>query len=656
TSSRDPIAITEGYTEEEAVTRTNMSHAADGGGHDDYPEYAQNADGRQEQHDPGNEEYGSPPFKRYKRDDVDPTNPDPSIVIHVRNLNPKATEADLLEALSLFGPIAYATCMPNKRMALVEFETIEGARACVVYSTTNQIFVAGQPALFNYSTSRYIQRLGLESETPNHVLILTVYNAQYPITVDVLHEICKTQGDVKRIAILRRQMLQALVEFESAEVAKKAKHAMNGADIYSGCCTLKVEFAKPDHVKITRHDSDQRDYTLPADAYPPGPEEGRRPLLMDGPPGAGGMGGMQPYGGRGGFDNYRGGFDRGGFRGRGRGDLRGRGGFRGGYESGGYGGAPSQPDYYGGGYGGGASGDPYKEGGVVMVYGLEPGKFNCDMLFNMLCQYGNVNKVLFMRSKPDTAMVEMGSSRDVQTAIDHMYGTEIFGNRLELKPSKQGEVAHKEPFELSDGSPSFRDYSTSRNQRFTTPELMQRNRVVKPTKSIHWYNAPPNMTEDRLKELFAERRAPVPTSVTVFQSRSEKSSSGVVEFESIDKANEALALANHTPVMSPGAKAPYIVKLAYAGTSSHTWADSVPSGSSGGFEDRGGYRGRGGRGRGDRGGFRGTRGGFDRGTGGGYRGGRGDYGNGGGYGGGQSAEGGGNGAGAGYSASYEGAF
>ncbi|VDM34557.1 unnamed protein product [Toxocara canis] len=44
--------------------------------------------------------------------------------------------------------------------------------------------------------------------------------------------------------MIRRSMLQALVEFESADVAKKAKHAMNGADIYSGCCTLKVEFAK----------------------------------------------------------------------------------------------------------------------------------------------------------------------------------------------------------------------------------------------------------------------------------------------------------------------------------------------------------------------------------------------------------------------------
>ncbi len=86
-----------------------------------------------------------PPSKRYRRvslynqttstvidvlqdDNVDPTNPDPSIVVHVRNLSPKATEADLLEALSHFGPISYATCMPNKRMALVEFEVNQTIR------------------------------------------------------------------------------------------------------------------------------------------------------------------------------------------------------------------------------------------------------------------------------------------------------------------------------------------------------------------------------------------------------------------------------------------------------------------------------------------------------------------------------------------------
>lgn len=44
--------------------------------------------------------------------------------------------------------------------------------------------------------------------------------------------------------MIKRNMVQALVEYDTIESARKAKHAMNGADIYSGCCTLKVEFAK----------------------------------------------------------------------------------------------------------------------------------------------------------------------------------------------------------------------------------------------------------------------------------------------------------------------------------------------------------------------------------------------------------------------------
>ena len=32
--------------------------------------------------------------------------------------------------------------------------------------------------------------------------------------------------------------------FDGIEAAKRAKQALNGADIYSGCCTLKIEFAK----------------------------------------------------------------------------------------------------------------------------------------------------------------------------------------------------------------------------------------------------------------------------------------------------------------------------------------------------------------------------------------------------------------------------
>lgn len=32
-------------------------------------------------------------------------------------------------------------------------------------------------------------------------------------------------------------------------------------------------------------------------------------------------------------------------------------------------------------------------GSVIMIYGLTPGRTNCDHVFNLLCSYGNVLKV-----------------------------------------------------------------------------------------------------------------------------------------------------------------------------------------------------------------------------------------------------------------------
>jgi heterogeneous nuclear ribonucleoprotein L len=43
---------------------------------------------------------------------------------------------------------------------------------------------------------------------------------------------------------MKRAFTQALVEFEDVQTGIEAKKALNGADIYPGCCTLKVEYAK----------------------------------------------------------------------------------------------------------------------------------------------------------------------------------------------------------------------------------------------------------------------------------------------------------------------------------------------------------------------------------------------------------------------------
>ena len=53
------------------------------------------------------------------------------------------------------------------------------------------------------------------------------------------------------------------LDFFSLETAKSAKDNLHGCDIYSGCCTLKVEFAKPTKLNVYRNDNDSWDYTNP---------------------------------------------------------------------------------------------------------------------------------------------------------------------------------------------------------------------------------------------------------------------------------------------------------------------------------------------------------------------------------------------------------
>lgn len=208
--------------------------------------------------------------KRQKTDGMatgyeDPHKTLPSVVVHVRGLVDGVTEADLVEALQEFGAISYVVVMPKKRQALVEYEDMNGSSTAVTYAADNQVYIAGHPAFINYSTSQKISRPGDsdDSRSVNNVLLLTIMNPIYPITTDVLYTICNNCGPVQRIVIFRKNGVQAMVEFDSVQSAQRAKASLNGADIYSGCCTLKIEYAKPTRLNVFKNDQDTWDYTNP---------------------------------------------------------------------------------------------------------------------------------------------------------------------------------------------------------------------------------------------------------------------------------------------------------------------------------------------------------------------------------------------------------
>merc|ERR1719309_690051 len=54
-----------------------------------------------------------------------------------------------------------------------------------------------------------------------------------------------------------------MVEFDMLDSAQRAKDTLHGCDIYSGCCTLKIEYAKPTKLNVYKNDTESFDYTNP---------------------------------------------------------------------------------------------------------------------------------------------------------------------------------------------------------------------------------------------------------------------------------------------------------------------------------------------------------------------------------------------------------
>ena len=61
---------------------------------------------------------------------------------------------------------------------------------------------------------------------------------------------------------------------------------------------------------------------------------------------------------------------------------------------------------------------------------------------------------------------------------------------------------------LEDGSCSYKDFSESRNNRFSTPEQAAKNRIQHPSNVLHFFNAPLEVTEENFFEVGAAELVP----------------------------------------------------------------------------------------------------------------------------------------------------
>ncbi|XP_034477818.1 heterogeneous nuclear ribonucleoprotein L isoform X8 [Drosophila innubila] len=402
-------------------------------------------------------------------------------------------------------------------------------------STQNQ---SQQQALMNKSNDD-LRRKRPETTRPNHILLFTIINPFYPITVDVLHKICNPHGQVLRIVIFKKNGVQAMVEFDSLDAATRARENLNGADIYAGCCTLKIDFAKPEKLNVYKNETDTSwDYTLSTGEIQPKP-----PLLGPGtafPPfGAPEYHPTQP-------DNWKGAaIHPTGLMKEPTGVVAGRN-------------APVAFAQQG-----------QAQGAVMMVYGMDHDTSNTDKLFNLVCLYGNVARIKFLKTKEGTAMVQMGDSVAVERCVQHLNNIPVgTGGKIQIAFSKQNFLSEViNPFLLPDHTPSFKEYTGSKNNRFLSPAQASKNRIQPPSKILHFFNTPPGLTEDQLIGIFNIKEVPA-TSVRLFPLKTERSSSGLIEFPNISQAVLAIMKCNHLPIEGKGTKFPFIMKLCFSSSKS----------------------------------------------------------------------------------------
>ncbi|XAR71657.1 hypothetical protein NMG60_11018036 [Bertholletia excelsa] len=105
---------------------------------------------------------------------------------------------------------------------------------------------------------------GKKLEPESNVLLASIENMQYAVTLDVLHMVFSAFGTVLKIAMFDKNGgVQALIQYPDVQTAVVAKEALEGHCIYDGgFCKLHISYSRHTDLSIKVNNDRSRDYTI----------------------------------------------------------------------------------------------------------------------------------------------------------------------------------------------------------------------------------------------------------------------------------------------------------------------------------------------------------------------------------------------------------
>ncbi|NXV24242.1 PTBP3 protein, partial [Cepphus grylle] len=482
----------------------------------------------------------------------------PSRVLHVCQIPNGVTEEEVISLALPFGKVTNLLMLKGKSQAFLEMASEEAAVSMMDYYTPTTPHLRHQPVSIQYSNHRELKTDNLPNQAraqaalqavdamqsgnqvtesalavdggvhphQGSVLRVIVENLFYPVTLEVLHQIFSRFGSVlKIITFTKNNQFQALLQYADPGNAFHAKMALDGQNIYSTCCTLRVDFSRLNSLKVKYNNDKSRDFTR-FDL----PSGNGQPFLEPSMPPAYGAVGFVPAVGfaQGAGNDPINAFPR----------LS----------------VPVVP---------GALGSPavttsvpsghvtvpaatgVPGNSVLLVSNLNPENQTCPCAIcsNALDKfpfciftgvYGDVHRVKIMFKKKENALVQMADANQAQLAINYLNGQRLYGRILRTTFSKYQTV--QLPREGQEGQELTKDYSNSPLHRFKKPGSKSYQNIFPPCDTLHLANIPPSVTVDFLKNLFASAGS----TVKAFRFLPKDSKMALIRLGSVEEALHAL--------------------------------------------------------------------------------------------------------------------
>jgi heterogeneous nuclear ribonucleoprotein L len=467
----------------------------------------------------------------------------PSTTILVFNIIPTFSASDVCNLFQNMGTIKAVEVVPDGTVALVEFNSVVDVVRIVELSRTQPICIGSDEVFVEFCLHKLWH--AHEAHCVGSVLRIDITESVYPVTVKTLQTVCQPVASAVRILIgpkttpinddPRSSFVCALVEVEGNTQALALRDALDDQAIYTGCCLLHVSFSALPMVPVRINDNTvswdfSRPYLAKGSSATkvgllgnrPAPDHMDSNLFHFPPPPI-----MQGLHGNGNAMNSM---------------LPAP--------------TPVTTEFL-----------TYApaDGTTLFINGLNMDVFNCDRIFNLVSLYGNVARIKFLVKRPGVAMVQMGTPEQGKLLMDFVNGLYIFGRQLHMVVSKDKLIKEsRDPLPpLEDGSPSMKNYMNNHNNRFR--QGANKSRLVPPTSTLHFFNAPASINEEQLRQICVDNGATAPERIVVFPIKEgQKSSLGLMEWPSVHEAAQALVHINSVVIKDATTNQPYHVKFAFS--------------------------------------------------------------------------------------------